>query len=70
MPHLYLYRIQADQALLRPFLLRKVITFSAHLYPRTHVTTPSIQMPRQTSETWQAELSHVSRTDGPAGKPM
>ena len=27
MPRLYLYRIQADQALLRPFLLRKVITF-------------------------------------------
>ena len=68
MPRLYLYRIQADQTLLRPFLLRQVITFS--FLPSTHVTAPSIQMPRQTSETWQAKLSHLSLTDGPAGKPM
>ena len=27
MPRLYLYRIQADQALLQPFLLCEVITF-------------------------------------------
>ena len=40
MPHLYLYRIQADQASLRPFLLRKVITFYTHLCPRMHVTAP------------------------------